>query len=300
MICQIAAWLVALVPWRWLGGGGRAVGWLAGSVLRIRRAHVEAAMQRAGIEAAGDLASRMYGSLGTALLEFLWMAGRPRRRIDDVVTFAPEAAAIWNRPRRPGQGRIVVTAHTGNWDLVGCAAAESLSPSIAVVTKHLHTRALDRFWQRSRKRRGARFLEAAGAYAQTARILRQGGDVVIVIDQAPERASSVVRLPFLGEPAGYDLLPAILSARTGAPIVMALGRRTAGGTHVVEVPLVIDPPARASLDFVRESMGRLNLALDAFVRAHPDQWLWMHRRWKAVPGERATVPVPVAPPLATG
>jgi KDO2-lipid IV(A) lauroyltransferase len=257
-------------------------------------------MHRAGIDPAGALASRMYGSLGTALLEFLWMAGRPRRRIDDVVAFAPEAEANWNRPRRPGQGRIVVTAHTGNWDLVGCAAAQSMSPSIAIVTKHLHARTLDRFWQRARERRGARFLEAAGVYAQAARILRQGGDVAIVIDQAPERASSVVRLPFLGEPAGYDLLPAILSARTGAPIVMALGRRTVGGTHVVEIPLVIEPPARASLGFVNEAMGRLNLGLDAFVRAHPDQWLWMHRRWKAVPGERATAALPVAPPLATG
>jgi Kdo2-lipid IVA lauroyltransferase/acyltransferase len=285
VICEIAARLVALVPWRWLRAGGTAIGWLAGSVLRIRRAHVEAAMHRAGIEPAGRLASRMYVSLGTALLEFLWMAGRPRRAIDPVVTFSPDATALWDRPRRAGQGRIVVTAHTGNWEIVGCAAAARMSTSLTVVTKHLHVRGLDRFWQKTRADRGERFLDADGVYARAAAILRQGGDVAIVVDQAPERASSVVRLDFLGGLAGYDLLAAILSARTGAPIVMALGRRTGSGTHVVEIPLAIDPPERPRAQFVREATGRINRALDVFVRAHPDQWLWMHRRWKPVAGD---------------
>lgn len=290
MICEIAARLTALLPWRWLGALGRAIGWFFGSVLRIRRAHVETAMARAGLSPPRQLASTMYASLGTALLEFLWMAGRPRHRIDGVVALSPDARATWDGPRRAGQGRIVVTGHTGNWDLVGCVAAEQLSPSLAIVTKHLHARWIDRFWQKSRAGRGARLLDAEGIYARAAALLRSGADVAIVIDQAPERASSVVQLPFLGELASYDLLPAILSARTGAPIVMALGRRADDGTHVVEIPLVIEPPSRASRLWVLQAMQRLNRALDAFVRAHPGQWLWMHRRWKPTPGSVLRLP----------
>jgi len=299
VICEAAARLVAILPWRWLGAAGRGVGWIAGSLFRVRRAHVEAAIKNAGIDRAPAVAARMYGSLGTALVEFLWVAGRPHRKIDDLVSLSPEARKVWDRPRAAGQGRIVVTAHTGNWDLVACAAAAHLSPSLAIVTKHLHNRLLDRFWQRCRAQRGARLVDGEALYARAAGILRGGGDVAIVIDQAPERASSVLRLPFLGRLASYDLLPAILSARTGAPIVMALGRRAEGRTHVIEIPLVIEPPRRASPAFVREATEKLNRSLDAFVRAHPEQWLWMHRRWKPVAGHvPSAAMVPRLPPRA--
>src|SRR6266487_4017948 len=66
---------VALLPWSSLRRAGALIGTLAGSVLRIRRAHVEAAVRRAGFGDVTAVARGMYVSLGTALLEFLWMVG---------------------------------------------------------------------------------------------------------------------------------------------------------------------------------------------------------------------------------
>jgi KDO2-lipid IV(A) lauroyltransferase len=176
---------------------------------------------------------------------------------------------------------VIATAHTGNWDVVACAAAEHRVP-LAVITKRLSVGWLDRFWQRERSARGVELLHGAGILARAARCLERGQSVAAIVDQAPERATSVTRASFLGAPVDCDRAPALLAARAGVPLALALGHRLPDGTHVVDVPVVIEPPPRPSSVWIDEVTRRLNDELEVFVRAHPSQWLWLHRRWKLV------------------
>jgi KDO2-lipid IV(A) lauroyltransferase len=287
----VLAALVGSVPFRLLPVLGAPIGWLAGSVLRIRRRHVEASMRRAGIADPPRAARAMYRSLGTGLLELFWMAGRRAGKLDELVVLGPEA-----RAKLAGieGGAIVATAHTGNWDFCACAAAERLAPGLVVLTKRLRMRPLDRFWQRVRAGRGVELAFARSrAYGVLKGALAQKRSVAVVIDQAPDRPTSVSTLPFAGAPAAYDKLPAVLSARTGAPIVLVLGRRRPDGLHEIEVPLVLSPPARSTRAWIEQATARLALELDLFVRKYPDQWLWLHRRWKtACRGPRAGLEAP--------
>jgi KDO2-lipid IV(A) lauroyltransferase len=102
----------------------------------------------------------------------------------------------------------------------------------------------------------------------------------VLIDQAPERSSAVVESSFLGEKARCDMMAALLSARTGRSLVLALGRRRPDGMYEVDVPLVLEPPPRATRDWAEQATRAANAELETFVRAHPAQWLWLHRRWK--------------------
>jgi lauroyl/myristoyl acyltransferase len=89
----------------------------------------------------------------------------------------------------------------------------------------------------------------------------------------------------------------LLAARSGAPIVVALSHRDSLGIHVLDVLDVIDPSAQKDRSNVVAITARITTVLERFVRAHPSQWLWLHRRWKGV-GEDALVDV-ATPSLET-
>jgi Kdo2-lipid IVA lauroyltransferase/acyltransferase len=255
---------------------GALLGWLAGSVLRIRRAHVEGAMQAAGIAHPGRLARGMYRALGTSVFEFLWMAfaGAPAL---EVVAIEPASRVRWAEALAGGRGVVVAASHTGNWDLSACAIAREVE--LLVVTKRLSVRWLDRFWQSTRARLGVRLTDAPGAVGRAREVLSRGGAVAMMIDQVPD-ARHALPVMFLGQPAHADRAPAAVAAAAGAPLVVAVGRRERSGKHVLQVLDVLTPPARPSRAWIDEATRRATRELERFVLAHPDQWLWMHRRWK--------------------
>lgn len=281
------AFAVARVPFRWLRALGAALGLLAGSVLRIRRRHVEAAIRRAGIPGSAAVARGMYASLGAGVFELLWLAGRPPRALAGCFTIDPACADALHRAAALGRGVIVATAHTGNWDLAACAAAQwsadqGSTARLHVVSKRLSWRALDRTWQRLRADRGVIVADALGAAAHVREALRRGDFVGLMIDQVPERGSGVATLPFLGAPARTDLGPALLAARGRAPLLVIFAHRGPDGRHHLELELALAPEDLRGRGAIEAATAKMTAALEAFVRAHPAQWLWLHRRWKNV------------------
>jgi KDO2-lipid IV(A) lauroyltransferase len=288
-LLRLLALLVGLLPWGALAVLGRAIGWLAGSVLRIRRAHVESAMGAAGIEGPSREADAMYEALGRSAFEFLWMArrgARPRSRATDLaahVAIDPASVGPWRAAVEGGRGVVIAASHTGNWDLAACAIARDVE--LLVVTKHLRAPSIDRFWQSTRARQGVTLTGAQGAMARARETLRRGGAVAMMIDQAPSSRRHAVGIEFLGRPALAERAPAALAAVARAPLVVAAARRSASGQHLLHVLQVIEPRGQersgvSSGAWIGQATLSAARALDAFVRAYPSQWLWLHRRWK--------------------
>lgn len=271
---------------------GAALGWLAGSALRIRRREVVARLARAGFFDAERVASSMYASLGAGLVELL-LTALPGERSLGRVRLTPRAQQALEQVR--ASGAVVATAHTGNWDLAACAVA-SVAP-LWVVSKRLRVRWLDRLWQALRARRGVRLLDARGALDAGRKALDAGALVAMIIDQAPERASGVLVAPFLGQPARHDLAPALLAARSEKPFALALARRLDDGSHEVDVPLLLLPPPRAGRPWAEDATQAAATALESFILRYPAQWLWLHRRWKDAP---ALPPRRARPSLSPG
>jgi KDO2-lipid IV(A) lauroyltransferase len=212
----------------------------------------------------------MYRNLGRGLLELLllpFVRNRHAVRIPD---------ATWALV--PPGGAVLATAHTGSWDLVACTVARNVP--LTVVTKRLHVGILDRIWQRLRRSSGVALLSGPGSARGVARALGRGELVAMIVDQAPERVRAVVSVPFLGAKALVDLAPALCAARAHVPLVAVFPCRAADGTHTVHVPGVLTPPAAPSREWAERAMVQVTLWLEEFVLRHPDQWLWMHRRWK--------------------
>jgi KDO2-lipid IV(A) lauroyltransferase len=291
---RILAVLVGRLPWRALGPAGALLGWVAGSLLRIRRAHVEDAMRLAGLADPASLARAMYRALGQSALELLWL-GAGRARVGAHARIDPASLAAWREAVGPGRGVVVAASHTGNWDLAACAMAREVE--LLVVTKRLSVESLDRFWQSTRAAHGVRLADARGALGSARAVLGRGGAVAMMIDQVPSSVRHAIAVEFLGRPALVDRAPAALAAARGAPLVVAASRRDQKGEHVLHVLEVLAPPAKGRTAWIEMATASATHALDRFVRDHPDQWLWLHRRWKGLdPGPRAAT---LSPPCTT-
>src|SRR4030095_6512422 len=103
--------------------------------------------------------------------------------------------------------------------------------------------------------------------------------VVILLDQNASRSEGVFA-PFFGIPASTSKSLAVISQRTGAPVVPVFIRRLESGRHRVEVgPAIAAPPTGDVVDYT----AAFNRSIEAAIRVAPAQWFWMHNRWKTRP-----------------
>jgi Kdo2-lipid IVA lauroyltransferase/acyltransferase len=243
---------------RWLGA---VLGFIAGSVLRIRRRHVDESMERIGARKA---ARAMYRALGTSVIELLWLACMSKARRDAMLDRYVDLEGV------PSGAAVLAASHTGNWELA--AAAVARTRPLFVVAKPFTSSWFDRFVARMRARLGIRTIDPRGASAAVVQALRSGALVVMPIDQVPDRASHATTAIFLGERAHVDRAPFVPARRANAEVVVCAARRD-GDVHRIR--------ALASVSDAIEATA----VLDRFVRAHPESWMWLHRRWRK-PGDR--------------
>jgi KDO2-lipid IV(A) lauroyltransferase len=285
LLVRLLGWIVCAISL----GSDRALGGFLGMVwfrvVRIRRATVlrqlRAAFPGRAEREVRETARRLYRNLGRWAVEFLRLVGPERTRAELLRSVAVEGVEAYDAAVARGQGAIVVTAHLGNWDLAACAQA-SAGRRLTLLSRSLSNRGLDRYWMERRRALGLTIVEESTKLEELASIVRRGGTLVLLLDQAtpPERGG--VRLEFLGRPAWTTRLPALLALRTGASIFPVFVDSGADGRHVVRVEEPLAPPDGAGSIAERAlAMTRaLDERLERRVRDAPDQWLWLHRRWK--------------------
>jgi KDO2-lipid IV(A) lauroyltransferase len=178
-----------------------------------------------------------------------------------------------------GRGAIIITAHAGNWEYgmfgfglhCGAAAAVGREPDQPWLRPLLH---------RLRTRGGNWWIGKRQALKEILTHLRQNRMVGIVMDQNTASEEGLL-VDFFGKPARTTPVAAILARRRGVPVLPGFMRRLPDGRHLV---LFLPPiPLRKTGDVEADILHHLtqqSLALEAWVRRHPEQWLWFHRRWK--------------------
>ncbi|MDF2695509.1 MAG: Lipid biosynthesis lauroyl acyltransferase [Labilithrix sp.] len=268
----------------WLGS---ALGYLVGSLLRVRRALVEAAMTRAGVDDPPAVATRMYQRLGEGVFELLWLAGaKEATRGEAIAQVSIDEDDVRALETACDAGPVVLLAsHTGNWELAAAAAGRLLSRRgrrLVVVAKRMHARGVDAFVAELRQRLGVHVVPPQGALGAASRALAAGDVVVMPIDQVPDRARHGLPLRFLREMALVDRAPATVAWRAKATVLVVAAERSGSGERV-RVLATVAPPACGSAPraWIEATTARATATLEAFVMRSPASWLWMHRRWRA-------------------
>jgi Kdo2-lipid IVA lauroyltransferase/acyltransferase len=281
--------LLSVLPERVGLGLGAALGVVAGSVARVRRREVDRHLEWAFPDRTHAWRARTarscYRHFGREAAVVFRSGAWPRERVLErtwMVGFGPfeEAAAS-------GSGVVLLTGHLGNWEMGGAAIA-ARGVALDVVGKGMSNRRFQSHLFATRERLGMRVIEMGDAPREALRSLAEGRVVALLGDQSAHGGDML--LPFFGRPAVTARGPAVFAIRSGAPIFVAFAIREAGRPQRYTVTFErLETERSGDLERdVRAVMIAYGAALEAAVRAAPDQYFWQHRRWK---GARAPEPV---------
>jgi len=269
---------------RFLLALGEALGsaaWALGLRRRVALEGLRRAFPERTEEERRATARDAYRQLGRSMAEIALSRGIRDADLEQLVRF--EGWDRYESARARGRGVVVAVAHFGNWELLARATARRGVP-LTAITRALRGRLNQRLLA-ARREGGLRELPDKGSSGAALRLLRRGETLAVVIDQNM-RPSRGVFVEFFGEPACTTPAAAVLALRTGAPLLAVFPVRGPDGTHRVwvEGPFA-PPPGTRGRSAVKALTQEVTRAVERAVRAHPDHWFWVHRRWKTRPPE---------------
>ena len=181
-----------------------------------------------------------------------------------------------------GKGVLFVTAHMGSYELLtGCIALANI-PTY-VVYRDISMKSGAEFWMRARTGMGLRPLPPRKARAQIVEALEQGSVVILASDQHMPPHRGIV-CEFLGQLASTMTATARFALDTGATVVLGHTYRDSEdptkSTLRIEPVLELECPHESPDQNIRHNTERINQIMEGWIRQHPDQWLWHHRRFK--------------------
>ncbi|MFP4249106.1 MAG: lysophospholipid acyltransferase family protein [Armatimonadota bacterium] len=281
------ALLAGLLPLRTLQDIGDAVGRLLFCLLRPRReigmANLEKIFgdrfdewERAEIV---EFSMRNMAKTMLELLKIPWMDEQQFER------FAPlRGVEHLERAVEAGSGVIVITGHFGNWEVLAARIAR-MGYDLSVIARDANDRDTANIINRTRETSGERVLPRESV-REMLRTLRDGHILGILPDQHTSRGG--VWVPFMGHPAATATGPVTLALRTGATIVPGFARRTADDHLDLYFlpPIGLTDSGDREAD-IRRGTAMVNEVLGEQIAEHPEQWVWMHRRWREAPAEVA-------------
>jgi phosphopantetheine--protein transferase-like protein len=219
--------------------------------------------------------------LAGEFIRFRWLSAEKKSaliRVDNVEALARALAR--------GKGALILTGHFGNFEVATIAGLRHfphMHGRFHFVRRAIRPRWLDALVNRRFRQGGFGVLGKRGSLDAILERLEAGDLVVFPFDQHASPPDGIA-VEFFGEPAGTFKSLAIMALATGAPVVPASSWREPDGSHVLRfeeaLPLVESDKVSEE---IRRNTRAYNAMLEILVLRHPEQWFWVHRRWKLAP-----------------
>ena len=224
------------------------------------------------------MARAVFRHFGEMAAEFLKL---PQMKPDEIQAMATvEGEENLRAALEKNLGGFIITGHFGNWEFL--ARWITLHGyKLNVVARDARDPAATKLMTEVRQGSGANVLYRGNSARAVLKCLKNNEFVALL----PDQNAADVFVPFLGFSTGTVDGPAILHLKTGAPIVFSWCWRTPDDRfHITfEPPVVVEATGNKEEDVLRV-ISLINAKLEAQIRCHPTQWLWLHDRWKATPG----------------
>ncbi|MGA2352110.1 MAG: lysophospholipid acyltransferase family protein [Terracidiphilus sp.] len=258
---------------------------LHGRLRRVGRRNLELALPELSAREREDILRGVFRHLGWQLVEFCRMTG-----------YTPENTRGWMRAegldhyqaaKRRGKGVLIVTGHLGAWELSSFYHSLMGYP-MSMVARPLDNRLLDTFVNGIRCLHGNRVLDKDDFARGLLTAMRQGETVGILMDTNMTPPQGVFA-EFFGRAACTASGLARVALKTGAAVLpgFMLWEKTEGRYVLYFGPeLVFERGSDAQADILAATQ-QCTSAIESWIRRYPDQWLWIHRRWKTRPAGEA-------------
>jgi KDO2-lipid IV(A) lauroyltransferase len=282
----IALPLLRLLPISFAKGFGSLVGglayWLVPRERALALAHLAIAFPAARDEERRRIAKASFRNLGRAALE-LALIEKLQPKLTEYVTLGEREKALLKNAHAQGRGVIFASCHLGNWELLarrivlegyacGTVAREAQDPRLTGILEKARAKVgLTTLW------RGR-----PGVAREMLRLLRAGGFLGLLIDQDTDVQGFFV--PFFGRPAHTPRAVGDLAVRTDAPALFGCIHREGDGHRVVIEAIPVPQTGDREAD-AKAVTAAATLAIETELRARPEEWVWMHRRWRTRPGD---------------
>lgn len=220
-----------------------------------------------------QLAKKVFEHYGIATVDFL----RPNWRNPESISkeIAVKGRDILDAAIAEKRGVLLITGHFGSWERFSAWVSVNGYP-LTVIARNVYDPNLNQMVNNLRSMTGTRVVPRETAVRPMITALRNNELVGILPDQNSEE----VYIPFFGHLAGTVLGPGVIQARTNALVLLATCVRTGPNQYLAEFRGPYEP--QEGFEVVGEGMMRtINSALEEVIREHPEQWLWIHDRWKS-------------------
>ena len=261
-------------------------------LLPFRRAVIVGNLRRVFGAAVPDreiarLAQAHYAHLWRLMVEFFrfrWLSAEQKRarvRVDNLDAFVGAF--------RQGKGVLVLTGHFGNWEVAtvaGIANYPEVRGRFHFVRRPIKPRWLDALVTRRFNRAGFGVIAKRGSLERIVSLLERGDIIVFPFDQYAGGADGI-DVEFFGHAVGTFKSLAVIALATGAPVVPAAAWRESDGRHALrfEAPVPLVDVANVNDSIVRTTRA-FNAALERLILRHPEQWWWVHRRFRSARRKR--------------
>jgi KDO2-lipid IV(A) lauroyltransferase len=281
---QTIAFLLMLLPLsgvRWLG---RNLGAFVFDFLGYRKEVTLGNLRRAFPEKSDDeimqIARGAYKNVAISLFELVWYPKMSREQVSKSMHFVnPD---VLRNAYNKGKGLLILTAHFGNWELLGGCIVVEFGFPVSGIAKTQTNRLVNRSIDERRRRFGNKVIPMETSLREVMRALRDGEAVGIVADQAAPKEN--VQIEFFGTKLPTHQGPSVFSLKMGSPLIAVFSVRRPDGSFDAYVEEV---PSADLKDYNDENVTELTRRhvkiTEDFIRRFPDQWMWMHKRWKHVP-----------------
>jgi KDO2-lipid IV(A) lauroyltransferase len=277
-LAWIALGLFRLLPVDWASATGGALARRIGPLFkahRVARHNLTRAMPELSAERVATILDGMWDNLGRVIGEYPHLesfrldhpAGRVRLIRGDIIETV----------RDSGKPAIFISGHFANWEVISFGATGHGVP-LARIYRAPNNRWTDGLIRRLRRPIGGTDLPKGAAGAKgLIRALGSGRSLAILVDQ---KMNDGIPVPLFGRDAMTAPAVAQLALRHGCPVIPARAVRVGGARFelIVEPPMPMPDSGDPQAD-IATLMAAINNRLEAWIRAHPEQWLWVHQRW---------------------
>ena len=229
---------------------------------------------------------RSFQTFALVLLDLFWFARHQKERIERYVHFQPEHDTLFKHQRA---ATICVTAHAGNWELLGKSVALRYG-QFASIAAPLENEKLDRLFDDLRTETGQTIVKKSGAVRAMLKTLREGGLVAFLLDQNTKPSMGGIFLDFFGLPVPVSTIGATLVLHTNARIAFGACLPDRFGHYQATTPIPIPsdlPEGIGKTQQIHLLTERILRTIETFIAEQPQYWLWSYKRWKyTAPGKQ--------------
>ncbi len=250
---------------------------------RIGMRNLEIAFPRRPWRERRSILRRSFLNLGRMAAELAHLPYLSREQLGEMVQFENEAAWSQAIGQERQTGGLILSGHFGNWELLVYAHGMRGYP-VHMVHRAIANAYVDAWLTRLRRRAGTHMIRKSRGAHGVLRALHDRGLLVMPFDQNSTRGLGVF-VDFFGLPASTNTGIAPIALRTNAPVapvfIVRQGRSARHRVHML--PLMYVERTGDVQEDVRRNTARFSAVFEDMVRRYPDQWLWVHKRWKTRP-----------------